>query len=337
MKNFRHALALLAFVAAGATHATPQRIVLLVDEVKTVRNLPLLIAEKLGYLRTEAFDVTVMNIRDEIPHAQMLADGRIDAIMAYYHHNLVNAADGRPSQAIVTLGVTPGAKVLVATGAKDRFRTPADLKGARFIAGGAGSSKTTLANWLVLDGGHDLDSYTRLNTDGIPANLAALKEGKADLLVAPIPVPDSYEAEGAAQVLFDLTTPAGTRAAMGTLFPSSTVFMNSEKVRQHPEMAAHLATAFVRTLQFMNQHTAEELVSMIPPNIVGKDHATYLANVRQALPMFATDGLMPADGARKEAAVFAKQHPKTLGVDIGKTYTNTFVERALKAYPAGRY
>lgn len=330
MRRIPRAMLGLALLAAQAVQAAPQRIVLLVDEVKTVRNLPVLIAEKLGYLRSDAFDVTVMNTRDEVPHAEMLADGRVDAVMAYWHHNLVNHAEGRPSQAIVTLGVTPGVKVLVAAGARDRFKTPADLKGSRFIAGGAGSSKTTVANWLVLDGGHRLDSYSRLGTDGIPANLAALEQGRADLLVAPVPVPPAYEAEGAAEVFADLTTPAGTRAALGTLFPSSTVYMNSEKVRQHPEMAAHLATAFVRTLQYMNGHSAEELVALVPPGIVGKDRAAYLAAVRQALPMFATDGRMPVDGARKEAAVFARQHPRTLGVDVEKTYTNAFVEQALQ-------
>lgn len=334
MKRIPQALLGLALLAAQAAQAAPQRIVLLVDEVKTVRNLPVLIAEKLGYLRSQAFDVTVMNIRDEVPHADMLADGRVDAVMAYWHHNLVNQAEGRPSQAIVTLGVTPGAKVLVATGAQGRYKTAADLKGSRIIAGGAGSSKTTVANWLVLDGGNGLDSYTRLGTDSMPATLAALQSGQADLLVAPVPVPPSYEAQGAATVFADLTTPAGTRAALGTLFPSSTVYMSSEKLRQQPEMAAHLAGAFVRTLRYMNQHSAEELVAMIPPNIVGKDRAAYLAAVRQTLPMFATDGRMPADGARKEAAVFARQHPRTQGVDVEATYTNTFVDQALRALAA---
>lgn len=333
MKKLARTLLGLALLAAQAAHAAPppQRIVLLVDEIRAVRNLPVLVAERLGYLRSEAFDVTVMNIRDEVPHGQMLADGRVDAVMAYWHHNLVNHAEGRPSQAIVTLGITPGAKVLVAAGAAGRFKGPADLQGSRVIAGGAGSSKTTVANWLVLDGGHALDSYTRLATEGLAPNLRALEDGSADLIVAPVPVPAALEAPGVTRLFADLTTPAGTRAALGTLFPSSTVYMASDKVKRQPDMAAHLAGAFVRTLRYMNQHSAEEIVALVPPGVVGKDAPAYLAAVRQALPMFAGDGRMPEDGARKEAAVFAAQHPRTRAVDPAQAFTNTFVEQALRA------
>ena len=150
------ALLSLACLLCSPASGADSRVVLLVDEYKAIRNFPLIVAERLGYLKGEGVIVTVMNIRDDIPHAQMLADGRIDATMAYYHHNIVNQSEGRDSEAIVTLGVTPGAKVLVANHAKDKYRTPADLKGARIIAGGAGSSKTSVANYLVLAGGHKI-------------------------------------------------------------------------------------------------------------------------------------------------------------------------------------
>lgn len=186
---------LAAALAAGIAlaHAEPapvpveKRIVLLVDEWKAVRNLPVVVAERLGYFRGDDMDVTVMNTRDDVWHGDMLMDGRIDAVMAYWHHNAVNQSRGRDTQAIVTLGVTPGAKVLVATQARERFRTVADLKGARFIAGGAGSSKTTVANALVLAGGLQLADYTRLGTGGKEQNVAALREGRADFVVAPTP------------------------------------------------------------------------------------------------------------------------------------------------------
>ena len=39
-----------------------QRIVLVVDEYKAIRNFPLIVAERLGFLRSEKFDVTVVNV-----------------------------------------------------------------------------------------------------------------------------------------------------------------------------------------------------------------------------------------------------------------------------------
>src|SRR5438067_3994857 len=176
--------------------AAPNRIVLLVDEIKAIRNFPVVVAERMGYLKGDGVVVTVMNIRDDIPTAQMLVDGRVDAVMAYYHHNIVNRSEGRNLEAIVALGVTPGAKVLVANHAKDKYRSAADLKGSRIIAGGAGSSKTTVANALVMAGGHRIGDYTRIANESKDKIAAGLKSGEADLVVAPTPDGTNYESQG---------------------------------------------------------------------------------------------------------------------------------------------
>jgi NitT/TauT family transport system substrate-binding protein len=321
-----------AHAGASASAAVPmnKRIVLLVDEIKAIRNFPVVLAERLGYLKGDGMDVTIVNTRNDVAHADMLADGRIDAVMAYYHHNIVSQARGRYSEAVVTLGVTPGAKVLIANQARERYKSPADLKGSRFIAGGAGSSKTTLANYLVLAGGNQITDYTRLGTGGKEANLAALRSGSADFVVAPTPDGDYYEAQGAASVFADLTTVAGTRESLGALFPSSTVFMANERVKQRPDIAQHLANAFVRTLKYINGHSAEEIAALIPTEVSGPDRAAYLAILKQEMPMFANDGRMPAAAAQKELAVLAAFNPAFRAVKVELTYTNVFVERALR-------
>ncbi|AXF25908.1 nitrate ABC transporter substrate-binding protein [Burkholderia pyrrocinia] len=316
--------------AAPATDASPQRIVLLVDEIKAIRNFPVVLAERLGYLNDGNATVTVMNIRDDVSTADMLKDGRVDAVVAYYHHNVVNQAHGIDTEAVVTLGVTPGAKVLVANQAKEKYPGVTDLKGARFIAGGAGSSKSTVANALVLAGGHGIGDYTRLGTDGKDKNVDALRNGTADFVVAPTPDGDVYESKGVATVFADLTSVDGTRRSLGSLFPSSTVYMSSARVRAHPEIARHLAGAFVRTLQYINSHSPEQIMAVIPPEISGKDRAAYLKVLKEEIPMFANDGRMPDDGATKEWQVLAAANPAYASVKVDRTYTNAFVDEALR-------
>ena len=147
---------------------------------------------------------------------------------------------------------------MVTPRAKDRYKTVADLKGARIIAGGAGSSKTTVANALVLAGGHRIDEYTRIANESRDKIVASLRNGDADLVVAPTPDGSYYEAQGVATLFADLTTLEGTQRALGAAFPSATVYMDADRVRQHPERAAFLAQAFVRTLRWINTHSAEE-------------------------------------------------------------------------------
>lgn len=324
---------LLAVLCASAQAAPRERIVLLVDEIKQIRSFPVVLAERLGYFKDEGVDVTVMNIRDDEPYMNMLMDGRVDAVMAYYHHNVVQRAEGKDIEAVVTLGVTPGVKVLVADAVRDKYKTRVDLKGSRFISGGAGSAKTTVANYLVLAGGHKLDEYTRLPTDGKHANLNALREGGADLVVAPTPDGTLYEGQGIASVFADLTTVAGTRKAFGVLFPSNAIFMTSARVKEKPEIAQHLANAFVRTLKYINTHTAEEIAEKIPPEVRKQygDGDAYLKVLKEQIPMFANDGRMPEDGAAGEWRVLAEANPKYKSVDVKQTYTNVFVDKALKA------
>jgi NitT/TauT family transport system substrate-binding protein len=340
MKTLASLLALaVAFSGslAGAQSPAPpaqKRIVLLVDEVKAIRNFPVVVAERLGCLKGDGVAVTVMNIRDDIPTADMLMDGRVDAVMAYYHHNIVNRSQGRNFEAIVTLGVTPGAKVLVANHARDKYKSVADLKGSRIIAGGDGSSKTTVANALLLAGGHRLADYARIRNESKDKILEALRDGSADLVVAPVPDGDFYEAQGVATEFADLTSLEGTRKHLGALFPSSTIYMTSERVKSNPEIAQHLASAVVCALKYINSHTPDEIAALIPAEVSGKDRAAYLKVLKQEIPMFKNDGRMPAEGAEKEFQVLSEFNPKFKSVKVGETYTNRFVDEALRT--AGR-
>jgi len=324
----RHIAAMFALLcsAAPATPPAQQRIVLLADEIKAIRNFPVVLAERLGYLE----GVTVMNIRDDAPTAEMLMNGRVDAVMAYYHHTVVNRAAGRNFEAVVTLGVTPGTKVLVANHARDKYRTPKDLAGSRIIAGGAGSSKTTVANALLLAGGHAISDYTRIANESKDKIAAMLRSGGADLVVAPTPDGAYYEAQGVATVFADLTTAETTRKFLGALFPSSTIYMTSERVKAHPEIAQRLADGFVRTLRFIHSHSPEEILAVIPPEISGPDRVAYLRTLKEEIPMFAGDGRMPTGAAEQERRVLAELNPRYKQVRVEETYTNTFVDAALR-------
>jgi NitT/TauT family transport system substrate-binding protein len=332
--NRKYLILLCTLAASVHAQTAPipmtRRIVLLVDETHAVRNFPVLLAERLGYLEGDGMTVTVMNTRNEVPHADMLADGRVDAVMAYYHHNIVNQSRGHNTEAVVTLGVTPGAKVLVSDRARASYASPGRLKGSRFISGGAGSSKTTVSNYLVLAGGGKIDDYVRLPALGLEKNSMALQDGSADFVVAPTPDADFYLARGGATVFADLTTVEGTRKYLGDLFPSSTIFMNSARVKEHPEIAQHLANAFVRTLRYIHAHTAEEIAALMPDEATGKDRAAYLAVLKQEIPMFANDGRMPPSAAAQEWRVLAAANPTYARVQPELTYTNAFVDAALK-------
>lgn len=325
-----HLISLLigSLVAARAAEPAPTPVVLAVDGITMVRNLPVLLTERLGYFRDEGLQVTLKETAVTPEVDAQLTDGRITGMVAYYHHTIVSQVEENiPTVAVATLAVTPGYHVLVAPQVAAQVKTTADLKGRRIISGGPHSAKTTSANWLIRHAGFQLTDYTRLGT-GDKAQIAAqLKNGEADLVIAPEPDASNYIAKGVAVPFLDLYSVASTQQAVGSVFPTTVLYMATRYVEAHPDVAQKLANAFVRTLRYLNSHSVAEIAKLVPEMTTGANQAPSV--LREGVKMFATDGLMPADAARAEAEVVAAQFPEYAKVKVAETFTNRFVEKAL--------
>src|SRR5258708_31151253 len=248
--------------AARAAPATPTRVVLAVDGTGETRNLPVLLAERLGYFRDEGLIVTLVDSPAEPSPAELMKDGRADGAVAFYHHTFMSQVDDHmTTQAVVARGMTPALKLMVAERLRGKVKTLADLKGLRIYAGGPNSGKTTTANWMVIHSGAAIADYTRLANVERDAMAEALRAGKADAIVSHQPDADFYEATGAAFSLADLASVEGTKQALGSVFPSTTLYMPSAYIAAHPEAVQHLGNACLTPLAYLIPHTPAD----IPP------------------------------------------------------------------------
>ena len=104
------------------------------------------------------------------------------------------------------------------------------------------------------------------------------------------------------------------------------------KIAAHPKEIQAMTNAIVATLKWIHSHTPEEIADKMPPELVGKDKAAYVAALKNTLPMYSTDGKMDPKGAEAVLAVFSQSSPevKNAHIDVTKTYTNSFVEKAGK-------
>ena len=313
----------------AVSKARPRRLAVVVDGIEALRNFPVLLAEKLGYLRSTEFDVTLMDIRPDIGVDEMVANGSADASIAYWHHAVAMHAAGKPMTSVVTLGVTPGAKLMVAMRLAGRVRAPSDLKGLRIVAGGPYSAKTTVANAVVMAGGNGPGDFIRLAPEDKPSIAAMLRDGRADLVVARTPDGRYYERAGVATLFADLASTESTQRTLGALFPTNSVYMLQSRVDEDPAAAQHLATAFVKALAYIRTHSAEEVTALLPPTFIGKDRAEFLAALAECMAMYQTDGRMPASAADLELKVLQAAIPAYSSVQASQTWTNVFVDRAL--------
>jgi NitT/TauT family transport system substrate-binding protein len=134
------------------------------------------------------------------------------------------------------------------------------------------------------------------------------------------------------RILSDTRSEKDTLAVFGGAYPAGALYTQASWVEKHPKESQALADAIVMTLQWIKNHSPEEIMAQMPEQLVGPDNALYLAVLKNTVPQYSTDGLMDPKGAQAVLNVFAASDPEIANakVDISKTYTNKFAEAADK-------
>jgi NitT/TauT family transport system substrate-binding protein len=256
-----------------------------------------------------------------------MADGRADGAVAYYHHTFMDQAEGaEPTCAVAILGLTPGQRLMVAARLRGRVHRIADLKGLRIITGGPNSGKTTATNWALLHAGLSIGDYTPLPLKPREAAMRALRDGEADAIMAHEPDAGFYEASGAAFELADLETQQGTRDVLGTVYPSTAIYLPATYIHAHPREVRALTRALLRALRFIETHDAAAIVAVLPAKVGGADRAAFTRQIASDKAMFGGDGRLDPAAAAAELDAMAALNPKYRRVKLAETFTNAFVD-----------
>ena len=331
MKIFAAFLAVIGLSQSVSLATAPlPRLVLGIDGVEHTRNLPALIAERLGYFHDEGLTVTLVDAVADPSPAQLMKDGRADGAVAFYHHTFRTQADGLPTQAVLVMGATPQLKLLVAKRLSDRVKKVSDLRGMKIFTGGVNSGKTTSMNWLAARAGFGPKDYTALPLAPRDKMATALRDGAADAIIAHEPDIDFYLKSGVATELADLYSVPGTKAALGDIYPSTTLFLPKAYIDAHPDVVQAAVNALVRALAYINGHSAEEIAAVLPARMIGSDRAAFLNLLAADKLAFMSDGRLSLNAARQQLSAMTSVSPHYASVKLDETYTNRFVDRAHK-------
>ena len=118
----------------------------------------------------------------------------------------------------------------------------------------------------------------------------------------------------------------------GGEYPGGALYTQADWIAAHEKEVQGMTNAIVATLKWIHSHTPEEIADKMPPELVGKDKALYLAALKNTMPMYSETGRMDPKGAQAVLAVFSQSSPEVAkaNIDLSKTYTNKFVEAAGK-------
>ena len=327
------------------------RVRLTVDEDPIVLRL----AESLGYFQAEGLEVVRVDLLTVAPDDYLmqapLLKGDIDASYHWFNHAVFGWRHKLPIKAVMVFNDAPGMSVLVANRLKDQIRTAADFKG-RNVAEGAGyGTKSVLTHYLARRAGLPSGSYTpvALEHEGRQeAVIKGLKAGQVDLMTFQEPITSALQATGLVSMLFDLNSRESTTRVLGAAWPAQSLLLAPSFIAAHPDTVQKLVNALVRTMRYINAHTADECIARLPADYFkGKDRAAEIDVLKRTMPTLAKgDYAFSPESVRLVVDSMQgfefddstegkwRRGGENARVDPAQLYTNEFVVRAMQAIPA---
>jgi NitT/TauT family transport system substrate-binding protein len=323
-------LGVLLLAARPMGAQTPPKLSIMAGGLEKIIYLPAMLTQRLGYFKAAGVEVTLLNEGAGVEAADEMLAGRVDGVVGFYDHTIDLQFKGKRVEAVIVLGRVPGEALVVST--RSGIRTLADLKGTRIGVTGLGSSTNFLASYLVRKGGADRTRYTPLAVGAGSTLIAAMQQNRIDAAVTTEPTVSRLEKIGLAHVLVDMRTAAGTRGAFGWTYPAASLYMRTDFVNSHKDAVQRAVAAFVKALEYLQSHAASQVATQIPEDYYVGDKPLYLKALASSLDMFSATGQMPPDGPATVLKVLVSFN-KDLDpnkIDLGKTFTDEFVNTALK-------
>jgi NitT/TauT family transport system substrate-binding protein len=319
--------------SAAADGATPH-VKIMVGGIDKVIYLPAKLTEQLGYFKDAGLDVQLLTEPSGSQAENVLISGDVQGVVGFYDHTIDLQAKGKCIQSVVQFANVPGEAEVVATDKAAKLSSPSDFKGRKLGITSPGSSTDFLTQALATGAGVSTEDFTRVKAGAGQTFIAALANGGIDGGMTTDPTIAQLTSTGQGKVMLDMRTEQGTRAALGGLYPGSSLYMDCAWVKANKPAVQKLANAFVRTLKYINTHSAQDIAARMPADYSGGNPQLYTTSINDTKSIFNADGVMQADAAKNALDVLSSFSPSVKGkkdsIDLARTYTTEFV----KAVPA---
>jgi NitT/TauT family transport system substrate-binding protein len=292
--------------------------------------LPNMLAKRLGYFDQQGLDVTLIDeASGQSAEDQVLAGG-VDGGSGSYNHTIELQAAGKNIESVIQLDIAPGEAEMVSTKEAGQIQSVKDLKGKNLGVTELGSGTQTLTIALLHQVGIAPDQVHFVPVGAGDTFIAAIQQGKIDAGMTTEPTISRLIASGLAKPLVDLRTPQSTQAALGGSYPFICVFMKNDYVASHKDAVQKMVNAYVKTLQWIHTHTAEQIADMMPPDYYAGNKTLYVTALQNQLSIFSPDGNMPDGGPQSVLNIEQQTNQTVQGkqIDLSTTYTNEFTSKA---------
>jgi NitT/TauT family transport system substrate-binding protein len=294
---------------------------------------PYLAAAK-GYFREEGVNVTLTNFQSGVKAAQAMMGGSVDAVVGSYSHTITLGAKGQHIRYFVSFLRCPGYVVGIAKG--QTATSVKELKGLKVGVTSPGSSTHQALNYLVTKAGLSTEDYTPVAVGNTSGSVAAMEYNKIDATIVVEPIVSLLLKSNSMKMLLDMRSEKASLEGFGGPYPEGGLYVREDFIKQNPKTVQAITNAIVRADEWLQTASPEDVVKALPAEVVGSDPETFGKSVTNMRGCFSPDGLVAADGPAHVLDILMASEPKLKkdSVNLSDTYTNAFVEEALKKYPA---
>lgn len=240
------------------------KVKIMVGGLDKVIYLPAMLTQRLGYFADAGVNVELMTEPAGVNATTALLAGDVQGAVGFYDHTIDLQAKGKNVESVVQFSQAPGEVEVVSAKQADAIKSGADFKGKKLGVTSIGSSTDFLTKYLAVKNGVAISDFSPIAVGAGQTFIAAMQQGSIDAGMTTDPTVANIVAKNVGTVLYDMRTPEGSKAALGGLYPSSALYMNTQWVDANKDTVQKLANAFVKTLTWMSTHSPEEIAAKMP-------------------------------------------------------------------------
>jgi NitT/TauT family transport system substrate-binding protein len=325
--------ALLGLFVMSDLAAAQSKVTIAVGGGACLCYLPTVLAKQLGEFDKAGIAAELVDLKGGSDALRAVIGGSADVVSGYFDHCVNLAAKKQELVAFVVYDRYPGLVLVVSPKHTAEINSIKDLAGKKVGVSAPGSSTDFFLKYLLKKEGLDPTSASVIGVGLGATAVAAMEQGQIDAAVMLDPsVTVLQGSHPDLRILSDTRSQKDTLAVFGGEYPGGALYSTAAWVKSHEKEVQAMTNAIMNTLKWIHGHSAEDIMAKMPPELVGKDKELYLAALKNTIPMYSETGAMDPKGAAAVLAVFSESSPEVAkaNIDVGKTYTNKYVEEAGK-------
>lgn len=296
--------------------------------------LPLTIAEQLGYFKDEGLQVEISDFAGGAKALQAMVGGSADVVSGAYEHTINMQVKNQPIVAFVLQGRAPQIVLAANNKTMPNYKTVADLKGKKIGVTAPGSSTSIMASYVLAKAGLKPTDVSFIGVGAAAGAIAAIRSGQIDAIANLDPVISMLEQKGEIKTIADTRTLKDTNDVFGGPMPAATLYAPASFVEKNPNTTQALTNAMVRALKWIQKAGPGDIIKAVPESYLLGDRALYIDAFQKVRQAISPDGYFPPGGPDTALRTLKAFEPSIADkqVDLSKTFTNSFVQKANAKY-----